>query len=110
MNQVKEASKKTRDKYGLDSSDWAALVAVQGGTCAICRKLPASGQLYIDHQHLVGYAKLTSQARRLAVRGLLCYQCNRFRVSKNTYLTALAVVEYLEKHEDRKRRQANTGV
>ncbi len=76
----------------------------------MCRKLPQSGRLYVDHQHVERYSKLTAQEKRMAVRGLLCYQCNRFRVSKNTYLTALAVVEYLEKHEDRKRRQASTGV
>lgn len=61
--------------------------------------------VFVDHEHLPRYRDLPADKKRLAVRGLLCYQCNRFRVAKNTYLTALAVVEYLEKHEDRKRRQ-----
>jgi hypothetical protein len=57
----------TRDKhlkqrYGLTSEDVAAMVAAQGGVCAICEVRPAE---HVDHDHDTG-----------AVRGILCFTCN----------------------------------
>ena len=51
--------------YGLTSDDYAALLAAQGGRCAICRAKPRSIRLAVDHDHASG-----------AVRGLLCSRCN----------------------------------
>jgi len=42
------------------------LLAEQGGVCAICGNPPKTRRLSIDHDHKTG-----------AVRGLLCFQCNR---------------------------------
>jgi Recombination endonuclease VII len=50
--------------YGLSVEDYNALLARQGGTCAICRK-PSRQRLCVDHCHL------TRQVRRL-----LCRKCN----------------------------------
>lgn len=52
--------------YGLGSSDYAALLALQGGRCAICRARPKSKRLAVDHAH----------DETGAVRGLLCSRCN----------------------------------
>jgi hypothetical protein len=49
-------------EYGLTEADLAALVASQGGLCAICGERPA---VHVDHDHVTG-----------AVRGVLCFPCN----------------------------------
>jgi recombination endonuclease VII len=51
--------------YGISRAEYDALLAKQGGRCAICRKLPKKERLCVDHCHLTGM-----------VRGLLCRQCN----------------------------------
>lgn len=53
------------DTYGLSAEDYAELVRRQGGKCAICRAVPRSKRLAVDHDHKTG-----------AVRGLLCSRCN----------------------------------
>ena len=53
--------------YGLTMADFEALLAQQGGTCAICgggRSGPGS-RFHVDHCHATG-----------RVRGLLCGNCN----------------------------------
>jgi len=50
--------------YGMTLADYEALLARQGGVCAICRERPAC-RLYVDHCHATGW-----------VRGLLCICCN----------------------------------
>lgn len=58
----------------------------QNGKCAICQK-PESHfrmRLAVDHNHKTGQ-----------VRGLLCYRCNKFVVGRNTYETALSLLQYL---------------
>lgn len=51
--------------YGLTAGQYDALLASQGGRCAICRARPKSKRLAVDHDHKTG-----------AVRGLLCGRCN----------------------------------
>lgn len=55
--------------YGIDAAEYARLLKLQGGKCAICRARPRSKRLAVDHDHQTG-----------AVRGLLCAGergCNR---------------------------------
>ena len=51
--------------YGLTQEEHDALLAAQGGVCAIC-KGGRSYNLDVDHDHMTGM-----------VRGLLCRRCNR---------------------------------
>jgi len=93
--------KPTRARYGLTLEDWRALVWACKGVCAVCGKLPKSGRLYIDHEHVPGWAKWPGPARAGAVRGLLCYTCNRFLVGKHCARTATLVADYLRRYENR---------
>mgnify|MGYP001570388182 CR=1 FL=1 len=52
-------------RYGITAEAYKALLAAQGGRCAICRNLPGRKRLAVDHCHD------TEQ-----VRGLLCFNCN----------------------------------
>jgi hypothetical protein len=55
-----------KKRYGLTLADYDALLAEQGGVCAICRSPPTSIRLAVDHCHATG-----------TVRGLLCTNCNQ---------------------------------
>jgi hypothetical protein len=54
--------------YGISADQYDALLASQGGVCAICQKPPGrfKRRLAVDHHHASG-----------AVRGILCVHCNR---------------------------------
>lgn len=53
-------------KFGLTPGTYQAMLAAQGGGCAICRAEKASlRKLHVDHCHTTG-----------KVRGLLCGKCN----------------------------------
>jgi hypothetical protein len=51
-----------RRRYGITAEEADALLAEQGGVCAICMAAPA---VHVDHDHATG-----------AVRALLCFNCN----------------------------------
>lgn len=56
--------------YGITLEEYDEMVAIQGGRCAICNKVPTSTghtskRLAVDHCHATG-----------VVRGLLCHRCN----------------------------------
>lgn len=90
--------KKNKDKrmnsrmkgMGLDFSfaRYEEMHAVQGEKCAICKRPPKKGRLYIDHCH-----------KTMKVRGLLCQQCNvgigNFSDDISTIVDAM---EYLKKN------------
>lgn len=70
-------------KYGLTEDSFSALIAAQGGVCAICREVPTAGQgdgWHIDHDHACCPGQRSCGA---CVRGALCLDCNigiaRFR-------------------------------
>jgi hypothetical protein len=59
---------RTLRKYGLAEAEWHAMLAAQGGLCAICRTDTPGGRgerWHIDHDHATN-----------RVRGLLCHNCN----------------------------------
>lgn len=63
------ASKANLARYGLTEVGYQALLANQGGHCALCPRTEANQQhhrLCVDHDHQSG-----------TVRGLLCTPCNR---------------------------------
>jgi hypothetical protein len=54
-----------KKRYGLTVAAFDALLAGQGGRCAICREPIAEPKIAIDHDHVTQ-----------EVRGLLCIACN----------------------------------
>jgi hypothetical protein len=51
--------------YQLSADQYAALLELQDGRCAICRAQPKTVRLAVDHDHRTG-----------KVRGLTCSRCN----------------------------------
>ena len=52
--------------YGITVEEYDAMLAAQGGGCAICGAAPREDiSLHVDHDHATG-----------APRGLLCFRCN----------------------------------
>ena len=90
----------TLRKYGLTEADWYALLARQGGVCVVCEKLPSSGRFNVDHDHVPGWKKMPDHLRKLHVRGLLCFFCNKYYVGRCvTAAKSRNVTKYLENHE-----------
>jgi hypothetical protein len=62
-------------RYKLTPDDYDALLAKQGGGCAICGSKPdGKVRLHVDHDHACCPDKKTSCGE--CVRGLLCHRCN----------------------------------
>jgi len=76
-------------KYGITPSQYNAMLAAQGGVCAICRDRPAK-RLCVDHCHVSG-----------KVRGLLCAKHNKALglFGDNVTLLRLAA-EYVEANNE----------
>ena len=75
--------------YGISRADYDALMARQGGLCAICRK-PSKLRLCVDHCHVTGM-----------IRGLLCRKCNAGLGCLGEDQRALvAALAYLEARSD----------
>lgn len=91
--------KLTLDKYGLTADAWMELFHRQGGVCAVCKRLPESGRLNVDHDHAPGWKKMPAEERKRYVRGLLCYYCNKAYVGRGiTIERAENVVVYLRQY------------
>src|SRR4051812_5301033 len=63
-----------------------AMLASQGGVCAICKRPPAPGarRFNIDHDH-----------RAMYIRGILCTRCNKWLWAFVTIEILRATIEYL---------------
>jgi hypothetical protein len=56
-----------RRRIDITVARYNEMVQAQGGTCAICYRIPKRGKrLAVDHDHVTG-----------RIRGLLCDWCNR---------------------------------
>ncbi len=74
------SARRTATVYGITAEQRAAILAAQGGACAICQRakgnptgVKGKRQLAVDHDHSCCPGK-TSCGR--CVRGLLCGPCN----------------------------------
>ena len=75
-----------RRRYGITGEEADAMLAEQGGVCAICEVAPA---VHVDHDHATG-----------AVRALLCFNCNGgLGQFKDDPALLRAAAEYVRFHE-----------
>ena len=72
----------------LDQYD--ALLIQQDRRCAICRRLPTTRALNVDHDHKSG-----------TVRGLLCFRCNRYLIHFWRGPTAIQLFKRAAKYLER---------
>lgn len=81
-----------RRKYGMTLEEYDAILAAQGGVCAICGGPPVGpgGRYHVDHDHVSG-----------SVRGLLCGTCNtglgQFKDSSELLSKAVAYLKRVGK-------------
>ncbi len=69
----------TLKKYGLTFGEWMDFYNQQHGACAICHSPFKLGhRVNVDHVHVKGWNRMAPELRKQYVRGLLCYQCNKF--------------------------------
>ncbi len=108
-NGLLEPSAVTLKKYGLSVLDWYVLANGQDWVCAICRKLPPSKRLHVDHFHARGFKRLSPNERVRCVRGLLCSNCNRRHLQRGmTADKARTIARYLDAYDAwRKKLDAN---
>ena len=82
------AHRRTLKAYGMTVADYDAMLARQGGRCAICRRPPGKRRLAVDHDHRTGRN-----------RALLCGSCNLLIGYARENLRVLwAAIEYLHRH------------
>lgn len=77
-------------RYGISAADYDAMLAGQGGVCAICGGVSYRNglkvRLSVDHHHKSG-----------KVRGLLCHSCNvAIGYAKEDPRVLMAIAKYLE--------------
>jgi hypothetical protein len=100
---VKIPTPKTFDKYGWTLLDWLQTLAEQDWRCPICDKAPPSGKYVTDHEHVRGWAAMPDEQRRLYVRGLTCWTCNRYLLARSISIeTAERVALYLRRYAARR--------
>ena len=95
---VRVPTRPTLKRYGLTEQDWRDMLAEQGFACGVCHKVPASGTLHIDHDHVRGWRKMVPAERRKYVRGLTCFVDNSVFLRRGATPERLrAAADYLER-------------
>lgn len=110
MNGVIPPKQGTLNRYGLSKKEWRQMLQDQGGVCYVCKKVPNSRRLCIDHDHVFGWKRLPPDLRKRYVRGLLCWFCNHYYLARGiTPAKAHRVWEYLVAYETRKTASGAAG-
>jgi hypothetical protein len=100
---ISPPSKATLRKYGWSDERWLLQYRIQDGCCAVCKQVPRSGRLVIDHEHVKGWKAMRPERRAKYVRGLTCWWCNHAYLGRGiTVEKARGVLAYLLAYEERK--------
>ena len=85
-NKNEQLIRHRKRKYGMDESEYRAIVEQQEGRCLICGDKP-NISLSIDHNHVTGQ-----------IRGLICNPCNiALSKAKESPEILRSMAQYLEK-------------
>lgn len=96
-------SQQTVRKYGWTTDAWLQQLNRQGWVCPICGKAPPTGKYVTDHEHVRGWVRMPDEQRRLYVRGLTCWTCNRYLLARGISVdVARNVATYLETYNARR--------
>lgn len=100
LKKQKIKDKRLYTTYGITLKEWQDIKDNQKGVCWICKGLPKSGILCVDHLHIKGYKKMIPEEKRKYVRGLICFTCNtafgRIERRKNPRQLLERIVEYFK--------------
>jgi hypothetical protein len=87
-NTVRQNLRRAAHRVGIEPEVIPAMIAAQGGLCAICKRPEDGRRLSLDHNHRTG-----------KMRGLLCGECNLALGKFGDDVTRLAsAIAYLEAH------------
>lgn len=64
--------------YGITLDEYNQKLKEQGGVCAICKLPPKNRSLCVDHLHEKDKKGKQVRGNKEAVRGLVCYFCNKY--------------------------------
>jgi hypothetical protein len=93
----------TFKRYGITEAHWLGLLASQGGVCPICARVPPSGKMAVDHEHVPKWKRLAPAERARFVRGVVCVWCNRWALHYSmSAVKAKRVAAYLADYQDRR--------
>ena len=99
---AREPAPATVRRYGLTLDEWRAILERQGGVCGVCKKVPPSATLCVDHEHVRGWGKMSPENRKRHIRGLACFRCNVAMRRGTTVEWLVAATKYLEAYERRR--------
>ena len=72
--------------FNITPEEYDAILAQQGGVCAVCKKPPKPGKrLAVDHNHKTGF-----------IRGLICFFDNRRVLGARSDAAIVALAEYIK--------------
>ena len=104
VSAARPPSARTLARYGLDEGGWRAILRRQKGGCGVCGRVPLSGRLHVDHEHVRGWGLMPPARRSEFVRGLACWGCNSIWLRRGASPERLrAAARYLERYERGKR-------
>lgn len=77
MNKLDKAKdSRLKKTYGISLENWQEMLSKQKGVCYICKRMPNSKVLCVDHIHVRAFKSLPEEDKKQYVRGLLCFMCN----------------------------------
>lgn len=101
-------AKSTLKRYGLTEAEFDAILDRQGGVCPICGRVPGrskkTGRIRwaTDHDHVRGWKDMPPEKRKHYVRGITCWVCNRWYLSRGiTAEKAANIAKYLIDYANR---------
>lgn len=103
ISKDEQKNKRLYQTYGITLEEWTEMFENQQKVCWICKTLPPTGRLSVDHIHIKGFKKMEPNDKKQYVRGLLCFLCNvlvgKFERTNNVQINRkrlFGVVDYFK--------------